>query len=170
MYKILAGAAALGLLALPILASAQSTNKPTTKNETAANPGTSTKKSAVVNTTKKAANKGSIKRQAHVTKKKRLAMHGHKMRHATAKHGKRFAKSHSRHRHVYGVSAAKRMHRASAKSRTTNARGAVSDRRSSIQRSAAYRAESAPTRRNCGEFMYRKDGKCNDARNKPPAK
>jgi hypothetical protein len=167
MYKILVGAAALGLLALPILASAQSTNQPTTKNETAATPGTSTKKSAVANTTKKAANKGSTKRQAHFTKQKRLAMHGHKMRHATAKHGQRFAKSPSRHRHVYGFSTAKSKHRAAAKSRTTNA---VNDRRTSIQRSAAYRADSAPTQRSCGEFMYRKDGKCNDSRNKPPAK
>ena len=170
MYKILAGAAALGLLALPILASAQSTNKPTTKNETAANSGTSAKKSAFANTRKKAANKGSMKRQAHVTKKKRLAMHGHKMRHATAKQGKRLAKSSSRHRHVYGVSAAKRMPQASAKSRPTDFRGAASDGRTSIQRRAAYRAEPAPTQRSCGEFMYRKDGKCNDARNKPPAK
>lgn len=168
MYKILAGAAALSLLALPIIASAQSTNQPSTKKETAASPGT--KKSAAANTTKKAANKGSMKHQAQVTKKKRLTMHGNKMRHATAKHGKRFAKSHSRHRQVYGVSTAKKMHRASAKSRTANVRGAVSGRRTSIQRNAAYRAESAPTQRSCGVFMYRKDGKCNDARNKPPAK
>jgi hypothetical protein len=164
MYKILAGAAALGLLALPILASAQSTNSPTTKNETAA--GTPAKKSAVANTTKKATNKGSMKRQAQVTKKRRVAMHGHNISHATAKHGKRIAKSHSRHRHGYGVSTAKRMPQASAKA----ARGAVSDRPISMQRRAAYRAESATGQRSCGEFMYRKDGKCNDARNKPPAK
>jgi|SRR5262245_6641576 len=170
MYKSLVGAAALGLLALPILASAQSTNQPTTKSETAATPSTSTQKSAVANTTKKAATKGGTKRQAHLTKQKRLAMHGHKMRHATAKHGKRFAKSPSRHRPVYGFSTAKNKHQASAKSRTSNARVAVSDRRTSIQRRAAYRADSAPTQRGCGEFMYRKDGKCNDARNKPPAK
>jgi hypothetical protein len=165
MYKILAGAAALGLLALPILASAQSTS-PTTKNETAATPGTPAKKSAVANTTKKATNKGSMKRQAQVTKKRRVAMHGHNIRHATAKHGKRFAKAHSRHRHGYGVSTAKRMPQASAKA----ARGAVSDRPTSMQRRAAYRAESVTGQRSCGEFMYRKDGKCNDARNKPPAK
>jgi hypothetical protein len=169
MYKILVGAAALGLLALPILASAQSTNQPTTKKETAATPGTSTKKSTVANTTKMAANKGSTKQQAHFTKQK-AAMHGHKMRHATAKHGKRFAKSPSRHRHVYGFSTAKSKPRASAKSGTTNARVAANDRRTSIQRRAAYRADSAATQRSCGEFMYRKDGKCNDARNKPPAK
>jgi hypothetical protein len=170
MHKILLSAAVLGLLGLPILASAQSTNQPSTKKETAANPGASTKKAAEANTTKKAANKGSMKRPAQVTKKKRFAKHGNKMRHATGKHGKHVAKSHSRHRQVYGVSTAKRMHRASAKSRTANVRGAVSDRRTSIQRNAAYRAESAPTQRSCGEFMYRKDGKCNDARNKPPAK
>ena len=170
MYKILVGAAALGLLAVPILASAQSTNQPTTKNETAATPGTSTKKSAVANTAKNAANKGSTKRQAHSAKQKRLAMPGHKMRHATAMHGKRFANSPNRHRHVYGFSTAKNKHRASAKSGTTNARVAVNGRRTSIQGRAAYRAASAASQRSCGEFMYRKDGKCNDARNKPPAK
>jgi hypothetical protein len=170
MHKILLSAAVLGLLGLPILASAQSTNQPSTKKETAANPGASTKKAAEANTARKAANKGSMKRQAQVTKKKRFAKHGNKMRHATTKHGKRFAKSHNRHRQVYGISTATRMHRASAKSRTANVRGAVSDRRTAIQRNAAYRAESAPTQRSCGEFMYKKDGKCNDARNKPPAK
>jgi len=55
---------------------------------------------------------------------------------------------------------------ASAKSRTTNARGAATTRRTSIQRGAAYRAAPA-TQRSCGQFMYWKDGKCNDARNKP---
>ena len=49
MYKILAAAAALGLLALPIEASAQSASEPTTKaapagqNDTAAKPGASAK-------------------------------------------------------------------------------------------------------------------------------
>jgi hypothetical protein len=111
MHRILAVAGALGLLALPMLASAQSTNQPATKNETVANPGTSTNKAADANTTKKAANKGNMKRQAQVTKNKRFAMHGHKMRSVKATHGKRFAKSHSRHRHVYGFSAGKSMHR-----------------------------------------------------------
>ena len=144
---------------------------PGTSTKKAAAAKSTTKKTAVANTTKKAANKGSMKRQAHLTKKKRLAMQGHKMRHATAKRDKRFAKSHGGRRgQVYGISTAKRMHRASAKSRTTNARAAISDRQNSIQRTAAYRAELAPTQRSCGEFMYRKDGKCNDARNKPPAK
>jgi hypothetical protein len=160
MHKILAAAVVLGFLGLPIFASAQSTNQPSTKKETAGSPGTSTKKAAESNATRKAANKGSMKRQA--TKKKRLAMHGHKMGYATAK--QRFAKSPSRHRHASGFSTAKKMHRASATARTTNARG-----QTSIQRKTAYRA-GAPTQRNCGEFMYWKDGKCNDARNKKPAK
>jgi hypothetical protein len=55
---------------------------------------------------------------------------------------------------------------AAAKSRTTVARGAATNRRPSIQRGAAYRAP-ATTQRSCGQFMYWKDGKCNDARNKP---
>ena len=167
MHRFLAAAAVLGLLGLPILASAQSTNQPSTKKETTANPGTSTKKPAEADATKKAANKGSMKRHAQVTKKKRLAMHGHKLRYATAKHGKRFTNSHSRHRHALGSSAAKKMHRVSAKSQTRNARNAGSDRRTSIQRRAAYRAAAAPTQRSCGQFMYWKGGKCNDARNKP---
>jgi hypothetical protein len=56
---------------------------------------------------------------------------------------------------------------ASAKSRTSNVRSAPTTRRTSIERRAAYRAESATTQRSCGEFKYWKDGKCNDARNKP---
>ena len=166
MHKFLATAAVFGLLGLPILASAQSTNQPSTKKESAANPSASTKKAAKAKGTKQAAKKGSMNRQAQVTKKKRLAMHGHKMRHATAKHGKRFAKGHGRHRQA-GSSTATRMHQAAAKSRTTKARRAVAEPRTSIQRGAAYRAASAATQRNCGEFMYRKNGKCNDARNKP---
>jgi len=164
MHKLLAAVAGLALLALPIFASAQSTNQPPTKKETAGNPGTSAKTAAASKATKKVANNGSMKGQAKIMKKKRLAMHGHKMRHATAKHGKRFAKSPSRHRHASGFSTAKRMHRPSATSRTANARG-----QTSIKRRTAYRAE-APAQRNCGEFMYWKDGKCNDARNKKPAK
>jgi hypothetical protein len=161
MHKVLIAATVLGFLGLPILASAQSTNQPSAKKETAANPGTSTKKAVKANGTKQAIKNGSMKRHAQGTKKK-LAMHGHKMRHATAKHGKRFAKSHGRHRQV---TAANRMHQASAKLPTRHARGAVGNRRTSIQRRAAYRAESA-TQRNCGQFMYWKNGKCNDARNK----
>ena len=157
MHRFLAAAAVLGLLGLPMLASAQSTNQPSTKKETSAKPVTSTKKAAEANATRKAANKGSMKRHAKLAKKKRYA---------TAKHGKHFTKSHSQHRHAVGSSAAKGMHRASAKSRTPHARSAVSDQRTSIQRRAAYRAASAPTQRSCGQFMYWKDGKCNDARNK----
>jgi hypothetical protein len=52
---------------------------------------------------------------------------------------------------------------ASAKSRSTNVRGAATTGRTSIKRGAAYRA----SQRSCGQFMYWKDGKCNDARNKP---
>ena len=55
---------------------------------------------------------------------------------------------------------------ASAKSQSTNARVVVKDRRTAVQRRVGYRAEAAPMPRNCGEFMYWKDGKCNDARNK----
>jgi hypothetical protein len=55
---------------------------------------------------------------------------------------------------------------ASAKSQTSNVGGAVKHRRT-IHRRAAYRAESAAGQRSCGEYMYWKDGKCNDARNKP---
>ena len=51
----------------------------------------------------------------------------------------------------------------SAKSRPTQARGAVKNRQTSTQR-RGYRAETAA--RTCGEFMYWKGGKCNDARNK----
>ena len=163
MHKVLIAATVLGLLGLPILASAQSTNQPSTNKDTAANPGTSTKKAVKANGTKQATKRGSLKRHAQGRKKNRLAMHGHKMRHATARHGKRFAKSHGGHRQV---SAAKRMHQASAKSPTRHARAAVSNGRTSIHRRAAYRASSAPTQRNCGQFMYWKNGKCNDARNK----
>jgi hypothetical protein len=164
MHKILAAVASLAFLGFPIFASAQSTNQPSTKKETAGKPDASAKTATASNKTKKAANNGSMKRHAKLMKKKRLAMHGHKMRHATAKHGKRFAKSPSRHRHAANFSTGKRMHRASAKSRAANARGQIS-----IKPRTAYRAE-APTQRNCGEFMYWKDGKCNDARNKKPAK
>jgi hypothetical protein len=44
MHKIVAAAAVLGLLGLPILASAQNTNQPSTKKESAANAGIATKK------------------------------------------------------------------------------------------------------------------------------
>jgi hypothetical protein len=154
MHKVLLAATAFGLLGLPILASAQNTNQPSMKKETASDSGLSTKKAAKANATKQTAKKGNMQRHAQVTKKKRFARHIHKTRHATAKHGKRFANSHGRHRQI---SAATSLRHGSAKSRTTNARGAVT----------AYRAELAPTQRNCGEFMYWKNGKCNDARNKP---
>jgi len=166
MHKIVAAAAVLGLLGLPMFASAQNTNQPSTKKESAANAGIATKKATKANATNKAAKKSSMNRQAQVAKKKRLALHGHKMRHATAKHGKRLAKSHSRHRQASVFSATTKMHRASARSGKTNAQGAVAGRPNSIQRQAAYQAQSAPTG-SCGEFMYRKGGKCNDARNKP---
>jgi hypothetical protein len=112
MHKVLSAAAVLGLLALPIPASAQRSDQPTTKNESAASSSTSTNKAADATSRKKAANKGSMKRHAQVTTKKRHATQGHKVRYTKAMHGKRFAKSHSRHRHIYGFSAGKPMHRA----------------------------------------------------------
>jgi hypothetical protein len=55
---------------------------------------------------------------------------------------------------------------ASAKSPSTKADVAVKHRRTAVQRRVGYRAGPAPAHRNCGEFMYWKGGKCNDARNK----
>jgi hypothetical protein len=55
---------------------------------------------------------------------------------------------------------------ASAKSQTTKSDVAVKHRRTAVQRRVGYRAGPAPAHRNCGEFMYWKGGKCNDARNK----
>ncbi len=111
MHKTLAAAAALGLLALPIQASAQNTNQPAAKSEAAPTQGTATKKAAGANTTKKAdANKGTMKRQAHLSKNKRLAR-GHKLRYAKTVHGKRYVKSHRGQRHAYGFTASKSMHR-----------------------------------------------------------
>jgi len=165
MHKVLAAAAVLGLLGLPILASAQSPNQPSAKKETAAKPDTSGKKAAQASASKKAGSKGMNRQQAQVTNKRRLAAHGHKMRHARGNHGKRFAKVHIRPRHASGFRTVTRLHRAPGKPGTANAR-AVTDGRTTIQRRAAYRAE-APMQRSCGQFMYRKDGKCNDARNKP---
>ena len=161
MHKVLAAAAVLGLLGLPILASAQSPNQPSAKKETAAKPDTPGKKATQTSASKK----GSMNRQTQVTNKRRLATHGHKMRHARGNHGKRFAKVHIRPRHASGFRTVTRLHRAPGKPGTANAR-AVTDGRTTIQRRAAYRAE-APMQRSCGQFMYRKDGKCNDARNKP---
>ena len=53
----------------------------------------------------------------------------------------------------------------SAKSRTANAAVGVKGR-APIQRRAGFRAETGPAQRTCGVFMYFKNGKCNDARDK----
>jgi hypothetical protein len=172
MHKVLMAATLLGLLGLPMLASAQSNNQPSTKKESAADPGTPANKAAKAYPTKQAAKPGSNK-HAQISKKKRLATHHHNMPHVKANHGKRFAKSNGRHRFAKSngrhrqASAARRMHQASAKSRAKDVRGAVINGGTSMRRRAAYQAESAPMQRNCGEFMYWKNGKCNDARNKP---
>jgi hypothetical protein len=57
--------------------------------------------------------------------------------------------------------------KASAQSQPPKAGVAVKEPRTAVRGRAAYRAQAARAPRNCGEFMYRKDGKCNDARNKP---
>jgi hypothetical protein len=51
----------------------------------------------------------------------------------------------------------------SAKSRSANAAVGVKGR-GTVQRRAGFRAE--PAQRSCGVFMYFKNGKCNDARDK----
>jgi len=53
----------------------------------------------------------------------------------------------------------------SAKSRSANAAVGVKAPRGTVQRRAGFRAETAPAR-TCGVFMYFKNGKCNDARDK----
>src|SRR5215510_11410156 len=99
MHKILAAAAALGLFALPLQTSAQTTNQPAA-NKDAANPAASTKNTTTANTTKKA------------SKTKRLAKHGHKPHYAKATHGKRMAHAY-RGRPSYGFTGtkSKRHHR-----------------------------------------------------------
>jgi hypothetical protein len=57
--------------------------------------------------------------------------------------------------------------KASAQSQPPAAGVAVKKPRTAMQRRAGYRAQAARAPSNCGEFMYWKDGKCNDARNKP---
>jgi hypothetical protein len=116
MHKILA-AAALSLLALPIAASAQTSNQPATKNEAAPTQGTAAKNATDATTRKKAdatqntIKKGTPKRQANLSKNRRLAQHGHKMRYAKNAHGKRYVKSHRGQRHAYGFAAGKGMPR-----------------------------------------------------------
>jgi len=51
----------------------------------------------------------------------------------------------------------------SAKSQTTNARAAGKDRRTRVQRRAGFRAETPLAQRTCGQCMYFKNDKCNDA-------
>src|SRR5215510_404721 len=84
MHKILAAAAALGLFALPLQTSAQTTNQPAA-NKDAANPAASTKNTTTANTTKKAStNKHTLKRKTQASKTKRLAKHGRKPHYAKA--------------------------------------------------------------------------------------
>jgi len=61
--------------------------------------------------------------------------------------------------------AADRSGATSAKSQTANAPGRPKSR-ATVQRRAGFRAETAPTQRTCGAYMYFKNGKCNDARDK----
>src|SRR5262245_3737510 len=132
MHKILAAAAALGLLALPIGASAQISNEATSpagRSESATTPGPSTQTAPNAQTEKKTGNKAASKtasktgakseattssakgkREARLTTSKRMAKHGHTMRYANARHGKRFATSH-RGRHAFGYNAPRRLHR-----------------------------------------------------------
>jgi hypothetical protein len=123
MHKILAAAAALGLLALPIEASAQTTNEPTAKTapagqtDSAAKADASAQKARNAKTDGKSdaksaegprVNKAKGKREARLTKTKHMAKHGHKARYAKGQHGKRFVKSH-RGRHAFGYSTPRRL-------------------------------------------------------------
>jgi len=53
----------------------------------------------------------------------------------------------------------------SAKSQSANAPVGVKGK-GKVQRRTGFRAETAPAQRSCGAFMYFKNGKCNDARDK----
>jgi hypothetical protein len=61
---------------------------------------------------------------------------------------------------------------ASAQSPTTSAKSESANApvrakgRGTVHRRAGYRAATAPAQRSCGAFMYFKNGKCNDARDK----
>jgi hypothetical protein len=111
MHKILTAVAALGLFALPIQATAQTTNQPSATKESTANPTTSKNKAATTKTSKPArASKSAVKPEARTTKHMRVAKHGHKMRYARAGHGKRLAKPHRRHA-TYAFNAAKSLPR-----------------------------------------------------------
>jgi hypothetical protein len=107
MHKILTAVAALGLFALPLQATAQTTKQPAATKESTANTTTSENKAATAKTSKAArASKSAVKPEARTTKNKRFAKHGHKMRYARTGHGKRFAKSHRRHA-TYAFASAK---------------------------------------------------------------
>lgn len=67
---------------------------------------------------------------------------------------------------VAPTAASARNGKLSAQSKPAKARVAVKQRRPAVQQRAGYRAQADRARGNCGEFMYWKDGKCNDARNK----
>lgn len=131
MHKILATAAALGLLVLPIGASAQTSNEPTSpagrsgaatttspSAQTAPNAKQENKtdkaaskadgKSAAQGTASSGVNKAKAKREARHTTSKRMAKHAHKLRYAKTRHGKRLAASH-RGRHAFGYNAPRRL-------------------------------------------------------------
>ena len=98
MHKILTAVAALALFALPIQATAQTTNQPAATKESTTNTTTSENKAANAKTRKPArASKSAVKPEARTTKNKRVDKHGHKMRYARAGHGKRLARFHRRH-------------------------------------------------------------------------
>ena len=128
MHKILAAAAALGLLALPMQATAQTSSEPTAKTgpagptDSATKAGAPTQKAPNAKTEGKTdgksdaksaegprVNKAKGKREARLTKTKRMAKHSHKMRYAKGRHGKRFVTSH-RGRHAFGYSTPRRLH------------------------------------------------------------
>ena len=127
MHKILAAAAALGLLALPIAAAVQTSSEPAAKNapagqtDAAAKAGKSAQKVPSAKTAGKTAGKSDAKRaeggrlnaatgkrEARLKKSKRMAKHGHKVRYAQGQHGKHLVKSHQG-RHAFGYSAPRRL-------------------------------------------------------------
>jgi hypothetical protein len=124
MHRILAAAAALGLLALPMQAAAQTSSEPTAKTapagqtDSAAKAGASAQKARNAKTDGKSdaksaegpkVNKAKGKREARLAKTKRMARPGHKARYAKGQHGTRFVKSH-RGRHAFGYSTPRRLH------------------------------------------------------------
>jgi hypothetical protein len=97
MRKILAAATAIGLLALPLQASAQTT-QPAPKTETTKPAGSAVKPTA-------GEKKEAAKPMAGMAKKHAAKRHHHKR--FAKHHGKRFAKHHRGHNHAYGYRSAK---------------------------------------------------------------